>query len=62
MTSAFPQGGSERGGLRGPIAPPPHDVKDSVHEQAWLVYETDPADPTSTPEKVYAEWQKQVRE
>lgn len=54
--------GSERGGLRGPIAPPPHSVADNVHEQAMLVYATDPADPTSTPDAVYAELQKQVTE
>jgi hypothetical protein len=54
--------GSERGGFRGPIAPPPHDPANSVHEQMMLVYATDPADPTSSPETVYAEWQKQVKE
>jgi hypothetical protein len=54
--------GSERGGLRGPIAPPPHDVADNAHEQLMLVYATDPADPTSTPDTVYAELQKQVTE
>lgn len=54
--------GSERGGFRGPIAPPPHDVADSPHEQAMLAVMTDAADPTSSPEKVYAELQKQVKE
>lgn len=57
----FPKGGSERGGLSGPIAPPPHDVADVAHEQAWLAVATDPADVTSSPETVYAEWQKQVK-
>ena len=54
--------GSERGGFRGPIAPPPHDVVDSVHEQAMLVYMTDAADVSSSPETVYAELQRQVEE
>lgn len=54
--------GSERGGFRGQIAPPPHDVNDSAAEQAYLVYQTDPADETSTPEAVYAEEMKRVRE
>lgn len=62
MTTSFPRGGSERGGLRGPIAPPPHDVADVPHEQAWLAVATDPADVASSPESVYAELQKQVRE
>lgn len=54
--------GSERGGFRGPIAPPPHDVADSPAEQLMLAYLTDPADPTSSPESVYAELQKEVKE
>lgn len=54
--------GSERGGFRGPIAPPPHAVEDSASEQAMLVYLTDPANPSSSPETVYAELQKQVEE
>lgn len=54
--------GSERGGFRGQIAPPPHSVEDSPTEQLMLVYGTDPADPTSTPEKVLAERMKEVRE
>lgn len=54
--------GSERGGFRGPIAPPPHDVADSVGEQLMLVYATDPADENSGPDTVYAELMKQVRE
>lgn len=54
--------GSERGGFRGPVAPPPHDVADSAAEQAMLVYMTDPADAASTPESVHAELMKQVTE
>jgi hypothetical protein len=54
--------GSERGGFRGPIAPPPHEVETSAAEQAMLVYMTDPADATSTPEKVLEELMKQVTE
>ena len=54
--------GSERGGFRGPIAPPPHQVEDVASEQAMLVYLTDPAKVDSSPESVYAELQKEVRE
>lgn len=54
--------GSERGGFRGPIAPPPHSPDDVVHEQTMLTYMTDPADPNSSPDTVYTELQKQVRE
>lgn len=54
--------GSERGGFRGPLAPPPHSVDDVASEQAMLVYLTDPADPASSPETVYAELQKKVKE
>jgi hypothetical protein len=54
--------GSERGGFRGQIAPPPHAPSDSGPEQAMMVYMTDPADPTSSPEKVYDELMKQVTE
>jgi len=54
--------GSERGGFRGQIAPPPHSVTDVAAEQAHLVYATDPADPASTPEKVYAERMKEATE
>lgn len=54
--------GSERGGFRGPLAPPPHDVADVPHEQAMLVYMTDPADVASSPDTVYADLQKQVQE
>jgi len=54
--------GSERGGFRGPLAPPPHDVADVASEQAMLVYLTDPAKVDSSPESVYVELQKQVKE
>lgn len=50
--------GSEYGGVPGSIQPPPHSVLDSVAEQVRLVYLTDPADPTSSPEKEYARIQK----
>lgn len=54
--------GSERGGFRGPIAPPPHEVSSSLGEQLMLTYMTDPADATSSPESVQAELMKQVTE
>lgn len=54
--------GSERGGFRGQIAPPPHDVKDVAYEQALLAVATDPADPTSSPETVLAARMKEVTE
>lgn len=54
--------GSERGGFRGSIAPPPHDPKNVVHEQTMLVYATDPADPTSSAETVLADTMKEVQE
>lgn len=53
--------GSERGGFRGTLAPPPH-LPESASKQAMLVYMTDPADATSTPEKVYGELMKEVTE
>lgn len=54
-------GASERGGLRGPIAPLPHDPKTKAHEQIRHVYATDPADASDSAEKQYAEELKQVK-
>lgn len=47
QSTADPAKGSEYGGVEGLIAPPPHDIKDSAHEQLMLMYNTDPADETS---------------
>jgi len=55
-------GASERGGLRGPIAPPPHSPDGVPHEQIRHVYATDPTDPNDTPEAAYQRELKQVRE
>lgn len=44
------KGSSERGGFRGPIAVAPHQFTDSLPEQLMCIYDTDPADPTDTPE------------
>lgn len=54
--------GSERGGFRGQIAPPPHAVEDNAHEQMMLVYGTNESDPASSPDTVYADLMKQVTE
>jgi len=63
-TVEWPRGGSEYGGLRGPIAPPPHDIADSPFEQASLAVRTNPdvvGDPLGSVEGVLAEEQKKVR-
>lgn len=63
MTAAFPKGGSEYGGLRGPIAPPPHSILDSAWEQASLAARTnsaDATDPLSSIDGVYAEDMKKA--
>lgn len=39
--------GSEYGGVEGLIAPDPHKVKDSAHEQLMLLINTDPGDELS---------------
>lgn len=60
----WPVGGSEYGGLRGLIAPPPHDIADHPHELASLAVRTNPdviGDPLGTVEGVYAEEMKKVR-
>lgn len=60
MSIRYP-GASERGGLRGPIAPPPHDPKLSAAEQIRLVYATESTDATDTVEKQYQAELKQVK-
>lgn len=45
--------GSQYGGLPGPIAPAPHDVLSKAHEQAMLVYSTDPANPEDGLQEAY---------
>lgn len=62
MTVPRVPGASEFGGVRGPIAPQPHDPKTSVHEQIRHVYATESTDPESSPEQAYADELKQVRE
>lgn len=39
--------GSEYGGVEGLIAPLPHNVRTSAHEQLMLLMNTDPGDETS---------------
>lgn len=58
MTMPRYPGASERGGLRGPIAPPPHTP--NAHETLRHVYATEPTDVESSPESVYADELKQV--
>lgn len=60
MSIRYP-GASERGGLRGPMAPPPHDPAFSPHEQIRLVYATEPTDATDTVEKQYQEELKRAK-
>jgi hypothetical protein len=48
----YPRGGSEYGGFPGLIQPPPHDPTKDARESLMLLKFTDPADETSTPEKV----------
>ena len=47
QSDADPAKGSEYGGVEGLIAPAPHDVKTSAHEQLMLLMNTDPADETA---------------
>jgi hypothetical protein len=51
VSSPFPRGGSEYGGVPGLIQPPPHDIKDSAYEQASLAVRSEPwpiTDPRSS--------------
>jgi hypothetical protein len=57
----YPRGGSEYGGFPGLIQPPPHDPSKVASEQWMLTKLTDPADETSTPEKVADEIIQQAR-
>lgn len=68
VTAAFPTGGSEYGGKRGPLAPPPHSVNDVAWEQASLAVRTSSGNvfgtvtAAETVEGVYAEDMKKVTE
>lgn len=61
----FPTGGSEYGGYAGRIQPDPHpfgDGEGDAAEQLQAAFATDPADESSTPERVVEEWRRQGKE
>lgn len=61
MTTGFPVGGSEYGGLPGPYQGLPHDPADYPHEQLNLVTQTDPSDVEASAETVLAEHLKRAK-